>query len=107
VMIMHWSGKRLASVSYDQILLIMEFNEAPDSSNSLNERELVFIKYRMEAVPKCIYEFNRFYFFTMMKGMYVYCLDNNTRLHIEGETWYPRKTEEGELELIKSKLVSL
>lgn len=65
------------------------------------------MKYQMEAVPKSISSFNDLYFFAMAQGLYIYCLKTNTRLHVEGDMWYPRKNGDGLLELVKSKLVSL
>lgn len=81
-MIMHWSGKRLASVSYDNILLIAEFLESKGPES--DEKELCFSKYQMEGVPKSINEYDGMYFFTMVKGMYIYSVENSNRQHLEG-----------------------
>lgn len=68
VMVMSWCGRRkLVSVSYDEILVIMEMSEGVSP-----EKELSFTKFCLGAIPKQIKFDSGIFFMTMQKGMMIY-----------------------------------
>lgn len=91
-MIMAWSENKLLSVSFDNVLLIFEFNDNPEMSQ---EKIMSFKRFSLGFLPREIKVLDGKYFLSGVKGLYWF---TTTKLiGFSEDAWYAGKDPTGEL----------